>query len=325
MSVLASSVILPGSQILIEHPAIFTKLIEPADFTEETTPLYTQINQTLIDVLPDRTQREVLELAASVGPSHVPSSVLATNSFQVEINGVKHAALFPMVSRFNHDCRPNIMYMFSPSTLTMTLRALRRIEASEELTISYVPADRLKSAERLDFLNGWGFRCLCHQCTLPDYLVEESDNRIESIGKLRRELDAIWNFVKEGEKTGKDPVGELGLHFEEVEKKFEYYLTLSSLERVVHTLPNIYLLAARLLSRSRPLHPSESSASQIPQPPLTIAQIHIVLKYITLAIESGLNTFGKNWGTSYNELIRLERKMQEMLEVWEQVRAGAAN
>jgi hypothetical protein len=215
----------------------------------------------------------------------------------------------------------SVVYVFSPSMLTMTLRTLRRIETSEELTISYIPTDRLKTAERLDNLDVWGFRCLCHQCTLPDYLADESDHRIQIIGGLRREFESTWKIIKERETEGrKDAAPAIKLDFEELAQQMEYYLTLLELERLVHILPHAYLLAARLLSRARSSSPASpptaSPGSQAQDLSLTPAQIYVVLKYVTLATGSGLNTFGKNWGASYNEMIRIESEMQEMLMAW---------
>jgi hypothetical protein len=107
MSVLASSVILPGTEILSEHPALLTRIHEPEDYVrKEVREVWTRLNHTMINSLPERTQKEVNELAASVGGPDTTSSIVATNAFQVEIGGVKHAALFPMISRMNHDCRP---------------------------------------------------------------------------------------------------------------------------------------------------------------------------------------------------------------------------
>jgi SET domain-containing protein len=38
----------------------------------------------------------------------------------------------------NHDCRPNIDYIFDPKTLTQHATAVRDIMPGEELTLSYI-------------------------------------------------------------------------------------------------------------------------------------------------------------------------------------------
>jgi len=43
-----------------------------------------------------------------------------------------------LVSRLNHDCRPNCDYYFDHDTLTHTVRATRDIHPGEELTITYI-------------------------------------------------------------------------------------------------------------------------------------------------------------------------------------------
>jgi hypothetical protein len=106
MSVLASTVILPGVEILTEHPVLVAKAIPVEYFRKDTADLWPMLNQTMLDSLPAGAQKEVKALAANVGGPDFASSVLATNTFLVEINGVNHIALFPMISRLNHDCRP---------------------------------------------------------------------------------------------------------------------------------------------------------------------------------------------------------------------------
>jgi SET domain-containing protein len=43
-----------------------------------------------------------------------------------------------IVSRMNHDCRPNAHYYWDPDTFTQNVFATRDILAGEEITITYV-------------------------------------------------------------------------------------------------------------------------------------------------------------------------------------------
>lgn len=43
-----------------------------------------------------------------------------------------------LVSRMNHDCRPNAAYHFDPETAMMEVHAVRPIAAGEEITVSYI-------------------------------------------------------------------------------------------------------------------------------------------------------------------------------------------
>ena len=106
MSVLASTVILPGVEILTEHPVLVAEMIPHHHRRKDIEHLWPLLNQTMLDSLPAGAQKEVKALAANVGGPNFASSVLATNTFLVKINGVDHIALFPMISRMNHDCRP---------------------------------------------------------------------------------------------------------------------------------------------------------------------------------------------------------------------------
>lgn len=46
--------------------------------------------------------------------------------------------LIQLVSRFNHDCRPNANYWFDPTTLTHNIYATRQIAVGEEISLTYI-------------------------------------------------------------------------------------------------------------------------------------------------------------------------------------------
>lgn len=51
---------------------------------------------------------------------------------------VKSELTSRLVSRLNHDCRPNADYHWDPETLTQHIHAVRPIAAGEEITVSYM-------------------------------------------------------------------------------------------------------------------------------------------------------------------------------------------
>jgi hypothetical protein len=69
---------------------------------------WTKKNQTLLNALPASAQRKVIALVAGVGGPHFADAVTATNTFLVEINGLNHTALLPMILRLNHDCHQDV-------------------------------------------------------------------------------------------------------------------------------------------------------------------------------------------------------------------------
>ena len=60
--------------------------------------------------------------------------ILDSNSFRVDGSG--NRSLFALASMLNHDCAPNCRVVFDRNS-RLTLRSKRKIEAGEELTITY--------------------------------------------------------------------------------------------------------------------------------------------------------------------------------------------
>ena len=146
---------------------------------------------------------------ARKGKGYVVDDVLRTNSFQVTVNGVDHLGLYPRVSRINHECRPNCVSRYSPSTLAMDVVAYRDIKEGEELTFSYLPLN-LPRETRQEMIRGWGFNCTCSLCSASAAEVETSDRqrlRIQDVlasfddpvnhthDKVHRALDEVLELV----------------------------------------------------------------------------------------------------------------------------------
>ncbi|KAI1474274.1 SET domain-containing protein [Daldinia eschscholtzii] len=117
---------------------------------------------------------------------------IETNCFQMYIDGANdsgsHLGCYPEISRFNHDCRPNIHYRIS--NMTHTTVAARDIEPGQELSISYIEL-MLSREERRSRLRKWGFECTCSHCSMSDEEVAASDARLKKIEELEA---AIENF-----------------------------------------------------------------------------------------------------------------------------------
>lgn len=60
-----------------------------------------------ISQLPERTRTEFLGLATVFGDERVRvQDIVKANTFQVEVGGGNHLAVFPETSRLNHACAP---------------------------------------------------------------------------------------------------------------------------------------------------------------------------------------------------------------------------
>ncbi|KAI0382385.1 SET domain-containing protein [Hypomontagnella monticulosa] len=113
-----------------------------------------------------------------------------TNCFQLYVDGANesgsHLGCYPEISRFNHDCRPNVHYRIND--ITHTSVAARDIAPGEELSISYIEL-MLPREERLERLRKWGFECSCSHCTMSDEKAAESDARLKRIEELETALE----------------------------------------------------------------------------------------------------------------------------------------
>ncbi|KAB5576313.1 hypothetical protein GE09DRAFT_1095336 [Coniochaeta sp. 2T2.1] len=123
---------------------------------------------------------------------HKVTDILATNSFQTDLGGTDghHYGNYPPVSRFNHDCRPNVAF-YIDQHLNHRTTTVRDVAQGEELTISYLDSFAPRAERQRRALGAWGFRCGCAQCSLSAREGEKSDRRLEEIARLRGVLEDV--------------------------------------------------------------------------------------------------------------------------------------
>jgi SET and MYND domain-containing protein len=73
--------------------------------------------------------------------------------------------VFPWVSYFNHSCIPNLRRYQGDDYGTLEVRAIRDIEAGEELCISYTDLHMTTADRRSVLKDYFGFTCMCQRCT----------------------------------------------------------------------------------------------------------------------------------------------------------------
>ncbi|KAI8936175.1 hypothetical protein NX059_006608 [Plenodomus lindquistii] len=137
-----------------------------------------------IEGLPAGMREMFMGLATVYGDERVRvQDVVKANTFQLDVAGVNHLAVWPETSRFNHDCAPNAQYILNPDTLTHHVHATRPIAAGEEITISYTtPFDN--TSVRQSHLASFGFTCTCRRCTSPS-----TDDTLSLITTLEAQLN----------------------------------------------------------------------------------------------------------------------------------------
>ena len=98
------------------------------------------------------------------------SGIWRTNNFALGISNSKCSnGIFPTIARFNHSCVPNSEFAWNEKKQVQEVRALRKIENGEEITLCYFTSKwQLESAEvRKNYLfQSYGFYCDCKSCSL---------------------------------------------------------------------------------------------------------------------------------------------------------------
>ncbi|OTA96847.1 hypothetical protein M434DRAFT_49351, partial [Hypoxylon sp. CO27-5] len=177
--------------VLVDYPAMLAHMDLLDVVGAETRQ---DLLERALKQLPERQQGELLSLARTHGGEPI-EDILRTNIFGVELGiEIPHLGLFPIASRINHDCRPNVFWRWSVRTLTVEVIAMRDIETGEEITQSYVPLG-LSYEDRKEDLKNWGFSCACSLCTASKSERSASDKR-------RARLQHIYHELNEGA-TGK--------------------------------------------------------------------------------------------------------------------------
>jgi hypothetical protein len=141
--------------------------------------------------LPKASQTLFFELMGHFGGDAIDDRI-DTNSFEIDLGGTNHYAVFPETSRINHDCRPNSAYFFDMDTLTHYVHAITDVHPGTELSITYTNVVRPRRQRQKTLHKSWGFKCGCSLCSQSAVFTRESDLRIAQIDKLMSILE-IWD------------------------------------------------------------------------------------------------------------------------------------
>ncbi|KAI0125788.1 hypothetical protein BJ170DRAFT_447834 [Xylariales sp. AK1849] len=184
VGMIAARTIHRGEQIVAARPVMLVhrQLIDELALEDQHRLL-----ETAMDQLPPTRQQQFLAQAGEVG-GHEIEDIMFTNSFQISLGQgySQHFGNFPEVSRYNHDCRPNVAF-YIDQNLTHHTHAIRDIQAGEELTISYLDSFRARSVRQERARASWGFSCTCPQCSLPKAEADASDARLYSIYQVENQ------------------------------------------------------------------------------------------------------------------------------------------
>lgn len=186
---IATKAILAGELILFEAPL----------FTLPSSCSNSDVLAELVK-LAESEQREFFSLSnCHRGRLSPPIGICRTNGLpcgdQSTLSGetAERFGLFLLGSRFNSSCVPNVNNYWDDSQQKISFRALRDVDAGEELCICYTelfsPRMELQRKGKLAF----GFNCMCTACTLPQTAQKASDERRANIQRLYGEIAECGN------------------------------------------------------------------------------------------------------------------------------------
>jgi hypothetical protein len=85
-------------------------------------------------------------------------AIYQANYVKLSTDEKSGTGVFPLASRINHSCVPNLQFHYVPATKTLVTHAARHINKGDELTISYSPG---VATTRNAILKHRGFECKC--------------------------------------------------------------------------------------------------------------------------------------------------------------------
>jgi hypothetical protein len=113
-----------------------------------------------------------------------PIIIYRTNAYPA---GPGKSGLFPLISRLNSHCTPNVHYNWNENTGSSTIYSVSKISKGDEIVNCYIGL-YIPRLERMRYLWGnFGFSCSCKTCSLTGEEQEESDKRritLESLEEM---------------------------------------------------------------------------------------------------------------------------------------------
>ncbi|XP_048320704.2 histone-lysine N-methyltransferase ATXR4 isoform X2 [Ziziphus jujuba] len=93
--------------------------------------------------------------------------LLSSAAASVDAEAAVGTAVYMLPSFYNHDCDPNAHIVWTEN-VDARLKALRDVDAGEELRICYIDASMNHDARQTLLYQGFGFQCNCPRCLSGD-------------------------------------------------------------------------------------------------------------------------------------------------------------
>jgi hypothetical protein len=126
--------------------------------------------------------------------SPTPYGIVQTNALPLG-NYATQGGIFPLLSRINHSCLPNVHHNWNPYKEMETIYAIRDIEQEEEILTSYIDLYNDKDTRQQLLKSSFNFNCNCELCSIKDETKRrKSDIRRNILKQLDEEIPNTANI-----------------------------------------------------------------------------------------------------------------------------------
>eukprot|EP00746_Dinoflagellata_sp_MGD_P139431 gnl/MRDRNA2_/MRDRNA2_72891_c0_seq1.p1 gnl/MRDRNA2_/MRDRNA2_72891_c0~~gnl/MRDRNA2_/MRDRNA2_72891_c0_seq1.p1 ORF type:complete len:500 (+),score=80.34 gnl/MRDRNA2_/MRDRNA2_72891_c0_seq1:86-1585(+) len=184
MGVVATQNLLKGERILEDHPFF---IFDRCDAT--SLPKSMPAESTFWDLAD-------ITVGTAESDKTIPG-IVKTNAYPIGTDG--QGALFPVLSRFNHSCRPNVFHCWSPEHEYQALHAVTDIQMGEELTVAYDELLASKQVRQKILFDNFSFTCSCDVCRLTGEAERQSEanrKRLSELNQVMVTLEGAQEHVK---------------------------------------------------------------------------------------------------------------------------------
>ncbi|CAO3649185.1 unnamed protein product [Cunninghamella blakesleeana] len=150
--------------------------------------------------------------------------------------------IYPLASKLNHSCQPNVLALFDNTTAILQLRTLYPIQPNEPLSISYGPlAANLSTLKRQQFLlDHYFFHCRCQACQVT-ITNHHDDSLPPSAEQIYKCTNCKYEKLKLENKICPNCNNNINwIYLQKVEQEIEKYKKYGQLDKVLKLQSSIY-------------------------------------------------------------------------------------
>jgi len=193
IGVIALRNIKQGELIISEEPLLIIPWwvrhsIYPGKDLEDTLSKF-------LEDLPEDKYQLFMSLSDCKSEEKSEIGIWRTNNFALGPTSPKSSnGIFPTIARFNHSCYPSAEFVWNEKKGQQDIRAIRDIQASEEITLCYFTSkNQLEKVEQRKqyLLDYYGFECCCHVCSLKGEALVQDESLRSQIQKWKDEFDDL--------------------------------------------------------------------------------------------------------------------------------------